>query len=129
MCHTICWNKFWSCICLKGPFGYLLFFRGRGGEGMVVQKGLFSINFTIQRCSNLNLGRMFIQKSLSAYRSAFSKFPSRCGTYQRATKQTQIGPLIHNNTPGLACATGDYDLKFGFELLQQKYLKSGQGNI
>lgn len=74
------------------------FFLG-GGEGMVVQKGLFSINYTIQRCSNLNLGRMFIQKSLSAYRSAFSKFPSRCGTYQRATKQTQIGLLIHNNTP------------------------------
>lgn len=96
---------------------------------MVVQKGLFSINYTIQRCSNLNLGRMFIQKSLSAYRSAFSKFPSRCGTYQRATKQTQIGLLIHNNTPGLACATGGYDLKFGFKLLQQKYSKSGQGNI
>lgn len=127
MCHTICWNKFWSCICLKGPFGYLLFLGG--GEGMVVQKGLFSINFTIQRCSNLNSGRMFIQTSLSAYRSAFSKFPSRCGTYQRATIQTQIGLLIHNNTTGLACATGDYDLKFGFELLQQKYSKSGQGNI
>lgn len=104
------------------------FFLG-GGEGMVVQKGLFSINYTILRCSNLNLGRMFIQKSLSAYRSAFSKFPSRCGTYQRATKQTQIGLLIHNNTPGLACATGGYDLKFGFKLLQQKYSKSGQGNI
>lgn len=127
MCHTICCNKFWSCICLKGPFGYLLFFRGRGGDGSA-ERFIFNKLYNSEMFK-FKLGRMFIQKSLSAYRSAFSKFPSRCGTYQRATKQTQIGLLIHNNTPGLACATGGYDLKFGFKLLQQKYSKSGQGNI
>ena len=49
-------------------------------------KGLFSVNFTIQR---VTFGRDVCQKKSFAYGSTFSKIWSRGGTYRRATRQAQ----------------------------------------
>lgn len=50
MCYIICCNKFWFCICLKGFFGYLFFFRGRGGDGSVerfIFNKLYNLEFIV----------------------------------------------------------------------------------